>query len=84
MLRETYKPEENVAKLRQVDVLVSQGSQHLTEAQLERLIGAVNAPTRFKDFWSFRHSEIPQWSQRGHKARIVGIAIENIGGPLAF
>lgn len=51
MLRETYKPEENVAKLRQVDVLVSQGSQHLTEAQLERLIGAVNAPTRFKDFW---------------------------------
>jgi hypothetical protein len=44
--KEAYKPEEIVAKLRQVDVLVSQG-QVLKELELEnnRLCKAVSDPT---------------------------------------
>jgi hypothetical protein len=33
---------------------------------------------------TFRHAKIPQWPQEGHKARIVGMGLENARGGAAI
>ena len=67
MPRKRHTPEEIVAKLRQVDVLVSQGQ---SVADAVRSIGVTEVT-----YYRWRQVSLPRWRGRGRKVGHAALAI---------